>query len=85
MKRKAAATFYHQRSVNTILNTNQTVDWRHEVVRNILSGNAAFFKQGGFTEDQETKLPMFKVNVEVPVTCGKIKREEENHSEKDCT
>eukprot|EP00092_Neocalanus_flemingeri_P000038 GFUD01000039.1.p1 GENE.GFUD01000039.1~~GFUD01000039.1.p1 ORF type:complete len:753 (+),score=169.65 GFUD01000039.1:23-2260(+) len=84
MRRKAAATLYHQRSVNTILNTNETFDWRHEVIHNILSGNTTFFKQGAFTEDQETKLPMFKVNVDVPVTCVKRKEEEENDSDNEC-
>ena len=36
MKRKAVATFYHQKSADTILNTNNTNDMRQEVIRNIL-------------------------------------------------
>ena len=65
MKRKAVATFYHQKSADTILNTNSTNDWRQEVIRNILEGNPSF---------KEAKLPMFKLNIDVPVTC--IKRKE---------
>ena len=56
---------YHQRSADTILNTNNTSDWRQEVIRNILEGNTGFKKK---------KLPMFKLRIDVPVTC--IKRKE---------
>ena len=74
MKRKAAATFYHQRSLNTILHTSRTSDWSGELIQNILEGNTSFFNQEGFTKGHESKLLSIKVNVEVPVTCVKIQK-----------